>query len=122
MPKNGFGGPEGVGLDSAVLGFGEDVEAAPLPVLDELAGNEFLCNVTVSNASVYTQEGDVTLLMGLNDEAFTFRRFPPGDRGVFCPTLPFCGVIDEVRMGAGGCAAPLPEGGEVRLPLNGGMG
>ncbi len=52
--------------------------------------------------------------MGLKEEALTFKRFPPGDRGVLGP---FCVAIDEVRMGAGvGAAAAV-----VDLPLNGGI-
>lgn len=67
--------------------------------------------------------------MGLNDDAFTFRRFAPlvGDSGVEAEA-PLT-LLDEVREGAGRAGAAeagavgLPAGGvaPIRLPLKGGM-
>ncbi len=46
VPKNGFGGPEGVGLDSAAFGFGDDDEEAPFVAEEVLAGNVFCKTVS----------------------------------------------------------------------------
>lgn len=132
VPKKGFGGPCGVGLDSAVFGFGDaDDDGAPLlPFAAGPGGSEFCSFARRSGPAGCEPDVSPALMIGLNDDALTFRRFAPlvGESGVEAEA-PFV-LLDAVRNGAGRAGAAeagatgLPAGGvlPLRLPLNGGIG